>query len=167
MKTVTHAAICDLPQILPIYENARAFMAASGNASQWGGGYPQKNLLEEDIRKKQLYLLKEEGKIAAVFVFYIGEDPNYRIIEDGCWPNARPYGVIHRVASSGLVRRAADDCIRWCFEQCRLYNASLRGDTHENNLPMQRVFERNGFLRCGIVYMADQTPRIAFQKDPV
>lgn len=166
MKTIIPADFPDLPRILPVYERARTFMAANGNASQWGSSYPQKELLEDDIRKKQLYLLQDDtGNIAAVFVFYIGEDPNYKIIEDGCWPDERPYGVIHRVASSGLVRYAADDCIRWCLEQCRCSDASLRGDTHENNLPMQHVFERNGFSRCGIVYMADHTPRIAFQKE--
>ena len=38
------------------------------------------------------------------------------------------------------------------------------GDTHEKNLPMQRVFQKNGFLRCGLIRVEDGTERIAFQK---
>lgn len=30
---------------------------------------------------------------------------------------------------------------------------------------MQNVFARNGFLRCGIIYTEDGSPRIAFQRD--
>jgi hypothetical protein len=29
---------------------------------------------------------------------------------------------------------------------------------------MQRVFEKNGFQRCGIIHVEDGTPRIAYQR---
>lgn len=154
----------DLSLILPIYERARSFMASYGNAAQWTGGYPQKALLETDIEKKRLYLCMEDKRIAAVFMFFIGEDPNYGRIENGCWPDERPYGTIHRIASAGIVPGAADFCIAWCFERCRAAGAMLRGDTHKKNMPMQHVFEKNGFQKCGTVYMADGTSRIAYQK---
>lgn len=155
-----------LSLILPIYEKARFFMASYGNARQWAGGYPQRALLETDIEKKQLYLCMDDDRIAAVFMFFIGEDPNYGRIEDGRWPDERPYGTIHRLASAGIVRGAADFCIAWCFARCLKAGAVLRGDTHEKNMPMRHVFEKNEFQRCGIVYMADGTPRIAYQKGP-
>lgn len=153
----------DLPAILPVYERARNFMASCGNTVQWINNYPKKELLEEDIRKDQLYLCMEGEQIAMVFVFFIGEDPNYATIIDGSWPDSRPYGTIHRIASSGLIPGVSTFCIRWCYEKCRAHNANLRGDTHEKNIPMQHVFEKNGFRRCGIVFMADGTPRIAYQ----
>lgn len=43
--------------------------------------------------------------------------------------------------------------------------SNLRGDTHERNLPMRRAFERNGFERCGTIWVEDGTPRIAYQKE--
>lgn len=155
----------DLPQILSLYENARSFMAACGNATQWKDGYPSKELLESDIRQRRLYLLADKERIAAVFMFFIGEEPTYRSIEGGQWLNSRPYGTIHRLASAGTVSRAADPVILWCREQCRSCSADLRGDTHEKNLPMQKVFARNGFCRCGIIHVQDGTPRIAYQLD--
>ncbi len=30
---------------------------------------------------------------------------------------------------------------------------------------MQKVFEKNGFKRCGIIYVEDGTPRIAYQRE--
>ena len=39
----------DLEQILDIYARARKVMAASGNPTQWGDGYPPREMLEEDI----------------------------------------------------------------------------------------------------------------------
>lgn len=29
---------------------------------------------------------------------------------------------------------------------------------------MQHILEKNGFARCGIIHVADGTPRIAYQK---
>ncbi len=152
-----------LPEIMEIYSKARSFMAENGNPSQWGGGYPSRELLEGDLERGQLYVCLEKEQLAAVFVFFVGEEPNYREIRDGQWKNDRIYGTLHRIASSGIRRGAATFCVRWCQEQCCLRGADMRGDTHEDNLPMQRVLEKNGFQRCGTIFVEDGSPRIAYQ----
>ena len=40
----------------------------------------------------------------------------------------------------------------------------LRADTHADNLTMQRCLEREGFVRCGTIYVEDGTPRVAFER---
>lgn len=40
---------------------------------------------------------------------------------------------------------------------------SIRIDTHADNKTMQHLIEADGFTRCGIIYIADGTPRIAYQ----
>ena len=40
---------------------------------------------------------------------------------------------------------------------------SIRSDTHADNKTMQHLIEADGFTRCGIIYIADGTPRIAYQ----
>jgi len=40
----------------------------------------------------------------------------------------------------------------------------LRGDTHELNHSMRRLFEATGFKVCGTVYMVDGAPRLAYHK---
>lgn len=150
----------DLREIMEIYEIGRAFMRSTGNMSQWSGGYPSEELVCKDIASGDSYVAEENGEIEAVFVFRMGEDPTYRVIEDGAWKNDAPYGVLHRIASRGRVRGIGSKCIQWCFAQCK----NLRGDTHEDNHVMQHVMEKNGFLKCGRIYVEDGSPRIAYQK---
>ena len=90
----------DLEQILDIYARARKVMAASGNPTQWGDGYPPREMLEEDIDANRLFIYTVNGRLEAVFAFILGLDPTYAKIEGGKWLNdTLPYGTIHRLAS--------------------------------------------------------------------
>lgn len=71
---IRKATMQDLPAIVDIYAYARNFMVKTGNANQWGNGYPQEKLLRDDIAQKQLYMIEQDGAICGVFVFIIGED---------------------------------------------------------------------------------------------
>lgn len=136
-------------------------MADNGNPGQWTGGYPSEDLIRSEIKKGHSYVCcTSSGKIAGTFCFIIGEDPTYRLIEDGRWLAPGPYGTIHRLASSGLVKGVADACIGWCWN--RIHN--LRADTHADNTVMQNILSLNGFTRCGIIYTDNGSPRIAYQK---
>lgn len=150
----------DLQEIMQIYEIGRAFMRSTGNMAQWGNGYPSEELVKKDIASGDSYVAVEKGEIEAVFVFRMGEDPTYQIIEHGAWKNDAPYGVLHRIASRGRIKGIGSECIQWCFAQCK----NLRGDTHADNHVMQHVMEKNGFLKCGIIYVEDGSERIAYQK---
>lgn len=152
----------DLADIMPIFDKARAFMAANGNSRQWINGYPQQELIEKEIESGHCYVCTDEmQKVVATFCFIKGPDPTYTLIEKGNWPNDKPYYVIHRLASDGSHKGIARLCINWCFAQ----HPCLRADTHEDNHIMQHLLEQNGFERCGIIYVANGTPRIAYQKD--
>jgi RimJ/RimL family protein N-acetyltransferase len=50
--------------------------------------------------------------------------------------------------------------LTWCLEQ----RGNIRIDTHDDNLPMQRALEKNGFVPCGRIWCEDGTPRIAYQR---
>lgn len=155
----------DLPAMLQLYAAARTFMVEHGNPTQWANGYPEPDMLREDIRTGVSHVCEDEtGKIVATFVFFIGEDESYRVIEQGDWVDHRiPYGVVHRITSrrgEGAPRGVGSFCLQWCFEQC----GNVRIDTHRDNLPMQGALAKNGFERCGIVYVRGGKERIAFQK---
>ena len=104
----------------------------------------------------------EGGQIAATFYFAVEEDPTYRRIEQGAWLCGGPYGVVHRITARQGVRGAASFCLAWCYEQC----GNIRIDTHRDNRPLRRCLERNGFIYCGVIHIADGSERIAFQKPP-
>lgn len=151
----------DLDAIMKIYARARQEMAASGNPTQWGTSFPPQDLIEEDINTNRLFVYLHNGEMEAVFAFVLGPDPTYAKIEDGQWLNdALPYGTIHRLASSGKSKGVASAVIEWCLEHCQ----SLRADTHADNQIMQHLLEKNGFTRCGIIHVADGSPRFAYQK---
>ncbi len=150
----------DLPELLNIYHKAREFMKQNGNSDQWGEAYPSVEILEKDLQDGNLYLCMDEDGIEGVFVFFVGEEPTYQNIVNGGWLNDRPYGTIHRIASAGKKTGIGTFCVDWCYQQYQ----NLRGDTHLCNLPMQRVFEKNGFTFCGTIHLPDGSSRIAYQK---
>ena len=49
------------------------------------------------------------------------------------------------------------------MDYCKAQIPHLRIDTHEDNKVMQHVLEKYGFVRCGIVYVPDGSPRIAYE----
>ena len=155
---IRNANIADIPAILELYDIARTFMRASGNFSQWGGGYPGEALLRADIQSGNLYVMCLDSTIEGVFALIPGEDPTYRYIENGAWHSSRPYATIHRLASRGTTRGIAKACFDFCLER----SSYLRIDTHEDNRPMQNAVLRYGFRKCGTIYLADGSPRIAF-----
>ncbi len=156
--SIRQAEAGDLDRILEIYACARAFMAENGNPNQWGKTNPPKERLVEDIRQGNLYAVANGRKICGVFAFFLGEDPTYREIFEGAWLSAAPYGTIHRIASdgSGGIFPAV---LVWCKKRI----PHIRIDTHHDNTVMQHVVEKAGFQRCGIIYIADGTPRIAYE----
>lgn len=151
----------ELDAVMEIYARARAFMASTGNPSQWGQEKPYRAWIEEDIRNGNSYVCVENGELAATFFYREGEDTTYTEIYEGAWVNDRPYGVVHRIASAGTVKGAGSFCLNWAFEQC----GNLKIDTHQDNIVMQHTLKKNGFVYCGIIYLEDGDMRIAFQKE--
>lgn len=149
----------DLPEVMAIYEFAREQMRLSGNPNQWKNSHPAQGLILEDIKNKTGFVLEKDGKICGAFAFIIGNDPTYNYIE-GKWKNDEPYGTIHRIASAGTNRGIFSECLKFCESKV----SNIRIDTHGDNKIMQRVVEKNGFERCGIIFVADKSPRIAYQK---
>ena len=103
---------------------------------------------------------KHSDGIHGVFAFILGEDPTYHVIENGQWLSDAPYGTIHAVASDGSIHGLLTQVVTYCLQTIR----HLRIDTHPDNLIMQHVITKNGFTKCGIIYVADGTPRLAYER---
>lgn len=161
---IRHSREEELPILMKLYEHARQFMAANGNPNQWGPtNWPPKSLILSDIREGKSYVCTCEDEIVGTFFYDFGKDvePNYQTIEDGAWMDNSPYGVLHRMASSGTVKGVGSACIQWAFRQC----GHLRIDTHNDNRVMQNLLSKNGFVHCGTIYVPeDSYPRLAYEK---
>lgn len=149
----------DIDQIMSIYDIGRQTMRNNGNNVQWVNGYPSKTLIEQDIQQKQSYVITENNVIHAVFAFILGDDHTYSYIEEGEWLYNTPYGTIHRIASDGLIHGALQTATDFGFTKID----HIRIDTHAQNSIMQRAIAKSGYKKCGIIYIDDGTPRVAFE----
>lgn len=161
--TIRNSRASDLERMLEIYAYAREQMKKNGNPTQWIL-YPERGLLEADIRAGHSYVLEEDGNVFGTFAYIIGDDPAYAEIEDGAWLNDAPYGTIHRIASDGSQRGVLRSAVD--FALARMPNLCI--DTHGDNRVMQNALAKLGFIRCGTIYcvddVSDHSPRIAYQK---
>ena len=159
--SIRQAVAADVPGLIDIFACARRFMAANGNPTQWGGGYPDAAQVNADVAARHCYVV-EHGFMGIVGTFCLveGDDPTYAVIEDGRWLDDDAYATIHRLASNGACRGVARAAVEWSVRRC----PNLRTDTHADNAPMLAFLRKAGFVRCGTIYCRDGTPRIAFQR---
>lgn len=158
--TIRKSTYADLDRLMEIYHSARVFMRSTGNVDQWTNGYPSRDIVRSDIDLGNSYVgLDEDGEIIMTFAFILGDDPTYGLIENGSWPDSRPYGTIHRLASAGKKGGMLKTCVDFCLRHID----TIRLDTHADNHPMQSAALRLGFKPCGIIYCQDGTPRLAYQ----
>ena len=150
----------DLLEIKSIVAKARELMKASGNVNQWVDGYPSIDVLLSDIRSGNAYLLLRENKAVAYFAMIDGPEPTYNLITKGSWLNDDSYGVLHRVASNGEAKGVFKEILLYASE----HYSNIRIDTHHDNKIMQRLLEQNGFVYCGIIFLGDGSPRLAYQR---
>ncbi len=154
---VRHTVIADIEAVMHIYACARRRMREGGNLTQWVNGYPSREVIMADIAAGNSYVIENGGDITGVFTFIIGDDPTYAVIE-GAWPDNAPYGTIHRIAAAPGAKGIADTAL----EFCESLGVNIRIDTHADNTPMLGWIAKRRFTYCGIIHIADGTPRNAY-----
>ena len=154
------AAALEIDIIMDIYDHAKRYMNETGNSTQWIDGYPCQSNIMNDIYNGHCFVGVDDSNIPHfVFAFIIGEEPTYSSITHGEWQNSDKYGTIHRLASDGMVHGV----FKMCLEFCLALISNIRIDTHADNLIMQHLIKKNQFKRCGIIYVANGSERIAYQ----
>lgn len=153
----------DLPRLMEIFAHARSFMVSTGNPDQWAEDYPGRELLLKDIGSSDSYVVMVGSAVVATFVLRAGDDPTYRVIYDGEWPDDGPYATIHRIASDGSRKGILHLVMKFALERF----SSIRIDTHRDNRVMRAAILREGFRYCGIIRCWNGTERLAYQYGPV
>jgi len=158
----------DLCELMPIFDEARGTIAKLG-IDQWQDGYPSREVITQDIDFERSYAVVKNGKVCATFVLIFGGDPTYDIIDGGDWltgNDSKAYVAIHRVAISVSERGSgiAGRIISFAKDMALMKGErSLRIDTHEGNVVMRRMLEKNGFTYCGIIYLESGAERVAYE----
>lgn len=157
---VRDAEMDEVPRILELVAHSRSIMRANGNDVQWEG-YPGADLIGSDIGRGIGHVIELDGRPVGYFALLLDPEPTYAVIEDGQWlDDSTPYGTIHRLACAEGVHGIAHCAFAWSEARC----ASVRVDTHLKNHIMLHIFAREGYCRCGRMYMGDGTPREVYQK---
>ena len=171
----------DVDRILEIIEKAKIELKKLG-LDQWQKGYPDRGVIENDIKLGISYVLEdieknENGvksqsftKILGTIVLSPKKEIPYSKIE-GKWITNDDYIVIHRLAVNSEIKNKgiATKILEFSEKECiKNKILSIKADTHENNEPMKRFLEKNGFSYCGVIYLNKGTDigekRIAYEK---
>ena len=165
---IRRSNINDLAELMPIFEEARGTIAKLG-IDQWQNGYPSTPVIEDDISLARSYAVIHDGAVRGTFVLVEDGEPLYDKIYDGHWKTGdenKSYLAIHRVAISVATRGMglSTAIIEYAASRAReLGRESLRIDTHKGNVVMRRMLEKHGFEYCGIIYLENGDPRVAYE----
>mgnify|MGYP003320540571 CR=1 FL=1 len=157
----------DIDSIMVIIRDAQRALAELG-IDQWQNGYPTRESIEGDIEKGNGYTVLLCEKPIATAVILVDGEPDYDEINEGRWLQDGPYITVHRLATHNDAKRtgAASALIKAAEEMARERGfGAVRIDTHRKNLVMQAFLQKNGFSRCGVIYLRRTgAERIAFEK---
>lgn len=156
----------DIKDIMEIIKLAQNNLKAQ-NIDQWQNGYPNENTIKYDILNNISYVVIKDSEIVGTFAVSFDGEKTYDKIYNGRWISNEKFGVIHRIAinenhkgtglASEIIKHVEDICLNEGIN-------SIKIDTHEDNIAMQKLLKKNSFEYCGIIYLEDKSKRIAFEK---
>lgn len=162
----------DVHEIMAMIGDAKAELRQKG-VDQWQDGYPDEAQIRKDIGNHESYVVipddKEDGNLAGTAMISLRKEKTYERMASGQWLTGAKgrYAVIHRITTSKTYKHkgAAAQLLMYAEALCRDHRAeSIRIDTHQDNLTMQTWLEKHGFIYCGVIYLEDGAPRLAYEK---
>ena len=134
-------------------------------SEQWQDGYPNLDIINNDIEKGVGFVLTNHGNIVGYTAILINDEPEYEKIK-GAWLSNSDYVVFHRVAISenhlgkGLAKKLMEHIEDFALKN-KIY--SIKADTNFDNKAMLKIFENFNYSYCGQVFFRGQ-PREAYEK---
>lgn len=156
----------DVDEIMNIIGQAQAYFKEQG-IDQWQNNYPNVETINNDIDSETSYVLLKDGRVVATAVVSFDGEETYNHIRDGKWLSNGEYAVMHRVAVDNNYKGLglSSQIISYVVELCRKNNVhSIKIDTHEDNISMQKLLKKNDFKYCGKINLRDGAERVAFEK---
>lgn len=157
------AEIGDVEFALRSVRGAQERLARAG-IDQWQNGYPNRERLEEDVRLGIGRVLVADGQRVAYGVLTYDGERAYDDLRGGEWlTSGAAYATIHRLCvAEEEVGKGYGRAFMECAErEAAMRVASIRVDTHPDNLIMQRLISSLGYRYCGVVEY--ESPRLAYE----
>ncbi|VXC24566.1 GNAT family N-acetyltransferase [Flavobacterium sp. 9AF] len=158
------AKINDLSEIWVILQKAIQRRKEDGS-NQWQDGYPNPDVIQNDIEKEIGFVLTDNQKIIGYTAVLINDEPEYAKIV-GKWVTDEDFVVFHRVAiaedylGKGLAKLMIIYIEKYALEN-NIY--SVKADTNFDNHAMMSIFDRLDYIYCGEVYFRGSARR-AYEK---
>ena len=132
----------DLPRIKQIIRQAKTLLKVR-RVDQWQDGYPNEEILQDDIARGKGYILQTQGEVHGYFALSFEDEIPYRRIEQGAWLSDGAYCVLHRFALTEKLRGtgAALQVLEF-WEQAAL----AQNIFHSGPTPIPKIFLCNNCL---------------------
>ncbi len=156
----------DINKIMRIIKQAQNYFKENG-IDQWQDNYPNSDVINNDIKNGNSYIVENNGHIIATIVVSFEKEVAYNNIYQGQWISDERYAVIHRIAIDNMYKGLglSHKIIKFAEEiSIKRGIKSIKVDTHKENIPMQKLLEKNQFKYCGIIYLENNEERVAFEK---
>lgn len=163
-NTFRKAKITDVSEIWVILQQAILRRKNEGS-DQWQDGYPNLEVVKNDIKNSYGYVLTEAKTIIGYCAILINDEPEYLNIE-GKWLTNADFVIVHRIAisESHIGKGLSKTIIENIEDLARNINIhSIKVDTNYDNFAMMKIFDKCGFSFCGIVHFRG-SPRRAYEK---
>ena len=154
----------DSAQIWEILQGA-IHRRKNDGSTQWQDGYPNPDVVKNDIEKGIGYVLTEDNSILGYAAILINDEPAYDDLK-GNWLTNEEFVVVHRLAvSENQIGKGIAQKIMLFTEDLAMQNTifSVKVDTNFDNIPMLKIFEKLGYTYCGVVFFRGSA-RKAFEK---
>jgi GNAT superfamily N-acetyltransferase len=158
------ASASEVPQIWEIIQQAIVRRKNDGS-EQWQDGYPNEDVIKQDITKGIGYVLIDDNIVAGYAAILINDEPAYEQLK-GAWLTNGDFVVVHRVAISDdyLGKGLAQKIFLFVEDLAKGNNVfSIKVDTNFDNIPMLKILEKLGYTYCGEVTFRGSF-RKAFEK---
>ncbi len=147
----------DIQELILLYQHTADSMKEAG-LNQWNWGiYPTEEMIREDVRRGEQYILRADGALVAAIVLTETMDPEYHGVT---WTGGIQPGCFHRLAvhpsmqGAGVGGDVLDDAVQILRRNgCDC----VRCDTNAKNTRARRLYEKMGFRPCGTLTW-DDTP---------
>lgn len=155
---IRKAIEADLDDVNDGYEELLYYEKEHGAYTVWQlGVYPTRSSAKKSLDEDGLYVLEENGQIAASITVNQKQPPEYGMVHWGCEAKPEEVMVIHLLcvrpskAHQGMGRRM----VEFIIEEARKRGCkAVRLDTGAQNIPAKSLYTKIGFKLAGTASMA-------------
>ncbi|SHI43521.1 GNAT family N-acetyltransferase [Pseudozobellia thermophila] len=154
---IRHAKLSDIPQIMTVVKACTREMIGR-DIYQWNDLYPSRQAFENDLERKELFVLEADSEIVGAIVISSLMDEEYKAVRWLTQNGANSY--IHRlcVHPDHQGRGHAGRMMAFAEQLARGKGlVSVRLDTFSRNKRNQRFYEKRGYKRLGDIFFPKQS----------